>query len=92
MLRWRADHELPPSAAFVNSPYDVDAWYSHKHSTSWVGYNVHLTETCDDDLPLLITNVETTVANTQDFDALEDVHDHLEARQLLPKTHYVDMA
>jgi hypothetical protein len=25
-----------------------------------VGYKVHLTETCEEDMPLLITNVETT--------------------------------
>ncbi|MEH1782546.1 hypothetical protein [Nostoc sp.] len=32
------------------------------------GYAVHLTETCDEDLPCLITNVETTPATTFDGD------------------------
>lgn len=90
-LRWRTSDEIPPSAAFVGSPYDVEARYSQKRSTSWVGYKVHLTEMCDDDLPMLITNVETSIANTQDFDVLEDVHDHLARKALLPESHFVDM-
>ena len=54
-LLWRTEKEggLPPSARFVSSPYDLDAHYSRKNTTSWVGYKVHLTETCEDDQPHL---------------------------------------
>ena len=54
---WRTEKDggLPPSARFISSPYDLQAHYSRKNTTSWVGYKVHLTETCEDDQPHLIT-------------------------------------
>ena len=64
-VRWRTDKDgLPPAARFISSPYDADAHYARKHTTSWVGYKVHLTETCEDDTPNLITNVATTAARS----------------------------
>ena len=33
----------------------------------WVGYKVHLTETCDEGLPHLRVNVETTPGTTPDL-------------------------
>lgn len=88
---WRTEQEgLPPSARFLNSPYDPDAHYAKKRSTSWVGYKVHLTETCDDDRPHLITHVETTAAPTADSDAMEPIHGALAATDLLPSVHLVD--
>lgn len=88
---WRTEQEgLPPSARFLNSPYDPDAHYAKKRSTSWVGYKVHLTETCDDDRPHLITHVETTAAPMADSDAMEPIHGALAATDLLPSVHLVD--
>ena len=47
-VRWRETGNLPSSAEMISSPHDIDARYSSKKSTtSWVGYKVHLTETCD---------------------------------------------
>jgi transposase len=37
-LRWRTNDEIPPAGQFISSPYDPDARYSQKRSTSWVGY------------------------------------------------------
>jgi len=34
---WRADHELPPSARLIQSPYDAEARYCKKKQTGWVG-------------------------------------------------------
>ncbi|HEY9661800.1 MAG TPA: transposase, partial [Allocoleopsis sp.] len=48
-LRWRTKDEIPPASLMISSPYDVDAHYSKKHTTSWVGYKVHLSETCEPD-------------------------------------------
>jgi transposase len=60
-VRWRTEAEgIPPSALFISSPYDVEVRYAKKHTTTWVGYKVHLTESCEDDAPHLITHVETT--------------------------------
>jgi len=59
--QWRTDEQgIPPASLFVSSPYDADAHLAKKNTTQWVGYKVHITETCDDDLPRVITNVETT--------------------------------
>jgi hypothetical protein len=49
-----------------------------------VGYKVHLTQTCDDDLPHVITNVETTNATTADHSMTDVIHGHLAERDLLP--------
>jgi transposase len=90
-LRWRTEREgLPPSARFISSPYDLDAHYAKKHTTSWVGYKVHLTETCEDDTPSLITNVETTPGPVADGAVTPSIHQDLAERDLLPGRHVVD--
>jgi transposase len=65
-LRWREAGNIPPAAQFISSPYDVDAHYARKYTTQWVGYKVHLTETCEDDAPHLITHVEAMSGPTAD--------------------------
>jgi transposase-like protein DUF772 len=52
-LDFRTNDNIPPPALFIDSPYDIEARYSKKRSTTWVGYKVHLTETCDEDAPHL---------------------------------------
>jgi transposase len=64
--RWRAAGDLAPSGERIDSPYDPQARFGTKRSTTWTGYKVHLTETCDDDAPHRITQVETTPATTPD--------------------------
>ncbi len=64
--RWREAGELPPAGARSGSPYDPDARFGNKRSTTWTGYKIHLTETCDKDEPHLITRVETTQAHLSD--------------------------
>jgi transposase len=91
VLSMRERKDMPPAARLIQSPFDVEACYSAKRTTQWVGYKVHFTETCDDDTPHLITNVLTTNATQQDFDALPQVHQALEDRALTPEQHLVDM-
>ena len=89
-VRWREAKDLAPAAALIASPYDVDARWSSKRSVEWIGYKVHLTETCDVELPRLITHVETTPATTPDDNMLPSIHEALAARELLPQEHLVD--
>jgi transposase len=89
-LNWRDSDNLPPAELFISSPYDVEAHDAKKRSTSWVGYKVHLTETCDDDGPQLITNVETTAACTADGAVTGCIHERLKEHDLLPAIHLVD--
>jgi transposase len=56
----------------------------------WIGYKVHLTETCDPATPHLIVNVETTPATTPDDHMLVTIHASLEPRGLLPAEPLVD--
>jgi transposase len=65
-VRWRTTDNRPLSAMLIQSPYDLEAHYSNKRETQWVGYKVHLTETCADGRPDLITRVITTPATTPD--------------------------
>jgi len=91
-LRLRTAQDLPPAARLIGSPYDPDARLSTKRDTTWNGYKVHLTETCDVDGPNLIADVQTTPATTADVDVTSTVHAALAARELLPAAHFVDSA
>lgn len=91
-LRLRTAEELPPSALRIASPYDIEARYSDKRSVNWVGYKVHLTETCGGEQPNLITNVQTTLATVADTVVVEQIHAALAAQDLLPSEHMMDGA
>ena len=82
--------EIPTPAEMISSPYDPEARHSSKRSVEWVGYKVHLTETCDAETPHLITNVETTPAASPDDTMLSIVHTSLAALDRLPAEHLVD--
>lgn len=89
-LRWRSAKELVPCHVRIQSPYDTEARYSSKRSMQWVGYKAHLTETCDEDLPHLITHVETTPGTLQDVDVVDSIHADLEQLDCLPAQHIAD--
>ena len=89
-VRWRSTEDLPPAARMINSPHDREARYSVKRSSTWTGYKVHLTETCDADRPHLITHVETTPATTQDWQMAAVIHSALAGKGLLPREHLLD--
>jgi hypothetical protein len=46
--------ELPPASISIRSPFDEQIRFCTKRQTAWVGYKIHLTETCDEQLPWLI--------------------------------------
>lgn len=90
-LRLRTREEMPPAARLIQSPFDLEARYSRKRDKEWLGYKVHLTETCDEDAPQLIIQVHTVNATQQDIDAVQPIHEALQEHNLLPHTHLVDM-
>jgi len=90
-MRWRVAEDLPPAPQLICTPYDVDARFSKKRETTWVGYKVHLTETCDEASPNLITDVTTTTpATTADNTMPNTIQQQLKARGLAPSEHLVD--
>ena len=87
---WREAEDCASASQLIHSPYDLEARYSTKRELHWVGYKTHLTETCDPDLPHLLTHVETTLATVPDNTVLADIHSALAAKQLLPREHLLD--
>jgi hypothetical protein len=61
-----------------------------RYYTTWLGYKVHLTETCEKNKVHLITNVQTTLAHLSDVDQTELIHQSLADKELLPSQHIVD--
>ena len=90
-VHWRAGPAVSNAGRIV-SPYDHQARSSRKRDLVWLGYKVHLTETCDQDpaCPHLITQVATTVATLPDTQVLAPIGEHLRAKGLAPAEHYVD--
>ena len=81
---------LPKASEILESPYESEARYAVKRGRPWVGYKVHLTETCDADAPHLVTQVHTTVAPAHDVEQLLTIQHSLAERHLLPALQLVD--
>lgn len=89
-IQWRKPDNMPPSEKTIHSPYDPDARYGKKRENGWVGYKAHFSETCDEDMPRIITNVETTPATIPDYHMTSVVQASLENKGLLPEMHLLD--
>jgi transposase len=87
---WIADEDRLEAARLFYSPYDLDASAAKKRSTYWIGYKAHFTETCDEDMPRLVTHVTTDIGPVPDREALPEIHAVLDQRELLPEQHIVD--
>jgi hypothetical protein len=91
-LEWRNPKACPVASERLESPSELEARFATKRQLQWVGYKAHLTETCDEDLPHLVTQVTTTSAPATDVAQLARIQDALAARLLLPSEHLVDAA
>ncbi len=91
-LQWRPVDKIPPGAERIVTPHDPEARSGMHGEHAWEGYATHWTETCDDDLPHLITDAEVVTAPTPDVRLLDGIHERLAQRDLLPKEHLVDGA
>jgi transposase len=91
-VQMRDPKALPPATAIVESPYEHEARVATKRGMHWVGYKVHVAETCDPeaDLPHLVTQVETTPAPATDVNHLAVIQDALAHHGLRPSEHLVD--
>jgi len=91
-VRFKANRELPPAAKSIESPYDADARYRHKRDTSWTGYMVHVSETCEPTAPHLLTHVHTTPASVHEAQCTIPIQQALLDKELPPREHFVDAA
>ena len=89
-LRLREPKDMPASMDAIESPYEPDARYATKRDLHWVGYKVHVTETCDDEMPHLLTQIETTMAPVADVERLAAIQQALADADRLPAQHLVD--
>ena len=76
----------------IKSPYDVDARFRTKSGMNWMGYMVHLTETCDAGAPHLVVHADTTPANVNEAARTGPIHAALAGKGLAPSEHLVDSA
>ncbi len=97
--KWRAGPQAREEEGIVRSPYDPEAQTGKKREMTWLGYKVHLTETCAMDAtegsqapgsPQLIVQVQTTVANVQDVEMTATIQEELAQQQVLPAEQIVD--
>ena len=89
-VKWRAQDDSPPTAQVICSPYDEQARYGTKRDTTWIGYKVHLSETCDEAAPRLITDVTTTSATQLDMKTTAPIQQALADHDRLPRVQFVD--
>ena len=87
---WRDNDDLPPASERIQNPHDIEARYSEKRGEGWIGFKVHITETCAEALPRIITQVLTTPATLPDVKTTTVIQDKLVAHGFRPKEHYVD--
>lgn len=88
--RWRAGPEAGAKGGVLRSPYDPEARSSKKRERIWLGYKVHLTETCDSEAPHLIVDVQTTTACVTDVEMTAVIQADLAERGLAPSEQLVD--
>ena len=89
-FQFKPSDSMVSSGEKVISPYDDEADFSKKGEVNWEGYKVHLSETCDDDLPSVITSVVTTGASVPDQVMGSYIQDYLEEKDCTPTAHLVD--
>jgi transposase len=89
---WRAGPQASEAEGVIRSPYDPQAQSGKKRETVWLGYKVHLTETCEqtETTPQVIVQVQTTVAAVQDVEVTASIQEELAKRDLLPEEQIVD--
>jgi len=63
----------------VKSPYDTEARFRAKADTTWTGYMVNFTETCDEGAPRLVIHADTTPANVHEAPRTAPIHAALAA-------------
>ncbi|PON10838.1 IS5/IS1182 family transposase, partial [Candidatus Entotheonella serta] len=91
-VRLKPISELPRAAEHIESPYDVDARFRKKRSTQWSGYMAHVSETCEESKPHLLTHVHTTEATVHEAMCAATIHQALVDKEVPPDEHFVDSA
>jgi transposase len=74
----------------IQSPHDPEARYSQKHDQAWIGDKLQVTETDDEGLPHLITDIAITSSVESDQHALGAIQSRQAERAVLPGERLAD--
>ena len=74
----------------IQSPHDPEARYSKKRDQEWIGDKLQVTETDDEGLPHLITDIALTSSVEGDQQALGEIQSRQAKRDVLPSERFVD--
>jgi len=80
----------PTGREVIETPHEVEARYATKRGQGWIGYKIQVTETCDDDRPHLIVDLEPTGALSNDSPELANIQARLEKQGTVPGEQQVD--
>jgi len=80
----------PTGRDVIETPHESEARRAVKREQSWVGYKMQVTETCDENAPHLIVDLEPTEALANDSPELRNVQARLEKQGTLPGEQQVD--
>jgi len=80
----------PTGKDVIESPHESEARYATKRGQGWIGYKVQVTESCDDDQPHLIVDLEPTGALANDSPELPNIQARLQRQGTLPGEQQVD--
>lgn len=82
----------PAGRGVIETPHDPQVRGSKKGGTRWLGFKAQITESCDDDAPSLIVDVEATEATTYDGALLEGAQERMAQQGMVPQEQYVDQS
>jgi len=89
-INWR-DGPAVRNTDRVVSPSDEEARESSKRDTTWLGYKVHVIETCNETEKIhLITHVATTASTSQDVEHTEDILEAVSKKGFEPEVSLMD--
>ncbi len=80
----------PTGGDVLESPHETEARYATKRGQAWIGYKAQVTETCDEDQPHLILDLEPTGALDNDSPELPKIQARLAAQETSPGEQQVD--
>jgi transposase len=86
----RDPQAVPAAREHLESPDAPEARFATQRGMHWTGDKVHLTETCDEEVPHVLTQVSTTSAPATDVAQRIPIQEALSARDLLPAQQLVD--
>ncbi len=82
----------PAGRGIIETPHDPEVRCSMKRSLAWQGYKLHITETCEQDLPPLLVDIEVTDATAGDNSQVPEIQERLAERKIHPCKQLVDEA